>query len=537
MPLEWIARVLGRGASLQPALLREQGFYDADAQIVVVAGPDELAPSVVVDHEVTHLNLLRLSGLGLLEQLLSFGRWLGRGSADPELGPWEADFESPLGAVRAACAGVHEAVAWLGTEIQTDGIEDAQAPEAFRSDVQRLRALVDSAAGLATEGPERLHPYLTAGEAIGVHALGPPVLDELFAATAFDVPLLERALADRASDPRTRFRRLCEALSGFDWPSLEAWSRSTFRAARAVDAEQVDSPARDVPVVHRARLEQRAPQLIRGALNSLGAGRTAPSLEDLEVRWDAFRLLFTVMPELDVYSQTCVVPAAKERDWPVFRGEVTPLQLDLASILVVSRSTDHRAGYEWSKPRGDDGVAIVGRMEPVPNVFTTFVWETWFDPARRFLASAALGRGASVVVNGVGYDHEEGDFAGLPLLEAIPHVVVRLGDFRSFWFGAAVGSGRGLAGSSVIEWKPMPFPMNPESYFGFIVLKGAGRDWPIVMMPCIVGKYERIVSVAAEVPSPYGVQLVEAEGNPYEWLGSMSQAVVDAGRAFESDCS
>ncbi|MGH3006115.1 MAG: hypothetical protein ACRDOS_09515 [Gaiellaceae bacterium] len=537
MPLAWIARALGRGASAQPALLREQGFYDADAQIVVVAGPDELAPSVTVDHEVTHLNLVRLSGLGLLEQLLSFGRWLGRGSADPELEPWEADFESPLGAVRVACAGVHEAVAWLGTEIQTDGIEDAEAPDAFRGDVRRLRALVESAAGLVAEGPERLHPYLSAGEAIGIHALGPPALDELFAATAFDVPHLQRTLGGRANDPRARFGRLCDAFAGTDWASFEAWSRSTFKAARTANAEPVDSPARVVPVVHRARLEYRALQLIQRALSSLGAGRPAPSLEELEVRWGAFQLLFTVMPELDVYSQTCVVPAATERGWPVFRGEVTPFQLDLASILVVSRSADHRAGYEWSKPRRDDGVAIVGRMEPLPNVFETFVWETSFDPARRFLASAALGRGASVVVNGVGYDDEQGDFAGFPLLEGIPHVVVRLGDFRSFWFGAAVGGGRGLAGSSVIEWKAMPFPMNPESYFGFIVLKGAGRDWPVVLMPCIVGKYERIVSVAREVPSPHGIQLVEVPGNPYQWLGGMSQAVIDAGRAFESVCT
>lgn len=536
MPLEWISRALGRRAASAPEPPPEFGFYDADAQIVVVAGPDELAPSVTVDHEVTHVNLLRLSGLGLVEQVLSFGRWLGRGSADPEMEPWEAVFEWPLDAVRKASESVHEAVAWLGVEIQTEGIEDFQAPDEYRKDVCRLERLLKSATGLAAEGPDRLQPYLLAGEAIGVHALGPPALEKLFASPAFNVRDLRWTLSADANDPRGRFNRLCDALCATDWPSLEAWSRATFKAARSAEAELADGPASAVPVVHRSRLEPRALPRIKGLLSSLRTAESAPSLEELAAGWETFRLLFTVVPELDVYSQTCVVPAAKQRGWPVFRGEVTPHELDRASILVVSRSADHRAGYEWSKPRRDDGVAIVGRIERSPNMFETFVWETGSDSARRFLANAALSRSASVVVNGVGYDYEESDFAGFPLLEAIPHVVVRLGDFRSFWFGNAVERGRGLAARTTIEWMPMPFPMNPESYFGFIVLKGAGRAWPIVVMPCIIGKYDRIVSVADDVPSPHGIRLVEARGDPYAWLGDMGRAVVDAARAFESMC-
>jgi hypothetical protein len=531
----WIARALGRGVATIPALAREQGFYDADAQIVVVAGPEELAPSVTVDHEVTHLNLVRLSGLGLLEQLLSFGRWLGRGSADPELEPWEAVFERPLAAVRAASVGVHEAVAWLGTELQTEGIEDARAPQAFRADVRRLRALLERAPGLDAAGSDRLHPYLDLGEAIAVHALGPPALAQVFS-TTLEVERLERALVSRETAPLARFRRVCDALTRADWASLEAWTRSTFKAALSADADPPTEPATDVPAVQRARLEPYAMGFAAGALGSLGAGRVAPSTEELEARWDAFRVLFTVMPNLDVYSQTCVLPAATDRGYPVYSGEIAPLHFDLASIFVVSRSSDHRAGYEWSKPRRDDGVAIVGRLEPVPNEFATSVWETTFDAARRFLLSAALGRGASVIANGVGYDDESGDFAEFPLLEGIPHVVVLLRDFRSLWFGIAVGDGRGLGGSRTVEWMPMPFPMNPASYFGFLVLKGRDRAWPVFLLPCIIGKYERIVSVAEDVPSPHGVRLAQRRGDPYEWLGAMGQAVVDGARAFESVC-
>ena len=94
-----------------------------------------------------------------------------------------------------------------------------------------MRAVLEGARGLTAQGPDRLHPYLELGEAIAVHALGPPVLDELLSSASPGVARLEQALGAKANQPEARFRSICRAFTRTDWAALEAWSGATFRAA------------------------------------------------------------------------------------------------------------------------------------------------------------------------------------------------------------------------------------------------------------------------------------------------------------------
>jgi len=112
----------------------EYGFYDTHGQIVVIPSRDIL-PSVVVDHELTHVNLVENTALGLLEQLLRCIEWVAVTDHNKEA---EAKMQAPISVILSACEIVHEAVAWFGTELQTGGSENFKAPPRYEEDVKRI---------------------------------------------------------------------------------------------------------------------------------------------------------------------------------------------------------------------------------------------------------------------------------------------------------------------------------------------------------------------------------------------------------------
>jgi hypothetical protein len=520
-----------------------QGLYEADCVIAVVGGDDKLDPVVTIDHEITHITLSKRSSLGMLRHALASTRWLARAS------PHGSDFDflqatvSPLlGQLHSLEEQVHEAVAWLGTELQTRGREDLVAPAPYRALVERMWGLLEVAPGAPlNEGSSVIDRVMMVTEALGVAALSPPAVRDVLAERSFRL-VSSGVFSQPPNNPTRRLEQLCSRLAGTSFGALEQWAESVFR-----QAQQEHSPSSLPelagraglvlpPVVLRGTLEPEV-ESVCGLIRSAMEGSFAPDLPDdrLATHWDWFVNWFVFSNRFDRYAQVHVLPPLElegNHDYPVFTGEDPPPQLLSGFALGVTRAARTTVGdVIWSRGHSQHGVALFSLNDDLRRMVS---WETSLDRSREFLELYASH--APVVVNGIGYDSRRGDFDAFSLVSDIPHVVLTIKDFKTFWLGHAI-NGDGLFGSSTIEWMPMPSPSNPRSPFGFLVLKGQGSLFPIYVMPCLVNKYKRIVSVAEQVPSPHGVQLREVVGDPYGWLGPMGGAVVAAGRAWEAQWS
>jgi hypothetical protein len=520
-----------------------QGLYDADCVIAVVGGDDTLDPVVVVDHEVTHITLSKQSSLGMLRHALASTRWLARAS------PHGSDFDfldatvSPLLVqLHGLEEQVHEAVAWLGTELQTRGQEDLAAPAPYRAPVERMWGLLKAAPGAPRhEGASAIDRVMTVTEALGVAALSPPAVRDVLAERSFRL-VSSGAFSQPPNDPTTRLEQLCSGLAGTSFGALEQWAEAVLRQSRQEHApsslpEVAGRAGSDLPpVVLRGTLEPEV-EAVCGLIRSAMEGSFAPDLPDerLASHWDWFVNWFVFSNRFDRYAQVHVIPPMGlqgRHEYPVYTGDDPPPQLLSGFALGVTRAARTTVDdLSWSKGHSQHGVALFGLNEDIRDKVS---WETDLGRSRAFLELYAPY--APVVVNGIGYDSRRGDFDAFSLVADIPHVVLTIRDFKTFWLGHAV-NGDGLFGSRTIEWMPMPSPSNPRSPFGFLVLKGQGALFPIYVMPCLVNQHQRIVSVAERVPSPHGVQLREVPGDPYGWLGPMGGAVVAAGRAWEAQWS
>ena len=284
--------------------------------------------------------------------------------------------------------------------------------------------------------------------------------------------------------------------------------------------------------MHRVELQPHADRLVAARIPWLPR---APVLErdDLEGSWKWFRAIVSFAWDLDRYSQTCVLPPVRpsSRRVEFFEGDNPPPPLASADEVVVSLGRADTYPYGWSKPRRE---GLVTLATPRDGNAGWAVWIAAEATAQRYL-KGRMHAGAAIVVNGASYDYDAGDLAGGPFLGDIPHVVMRLTDFRSFWCERAVWRLGGLAGSTEIQWKPLPF-QTFDSYYGFIVLRDAERDWPVVLIPTVIGKAERVVSVADAVKSPWGAHLVHVESNAYSWLDTMTAMTLVAARRFEACC-
>jgi hypothetical protein len=514
---------------------RTYGLYDADCVIAIVAG-NPLDPMVVVDHEITHITLSKTTSLGLLHQVLTATRWLSRMSAHgSEFEDLDAAVAPLLSSLHAVEDETHEAVAWLGTELTTRGQENLVAPTRYKSRVDRLWRLIESAPGAPLrEGAQAIEPVMTVAEAVALAALSPPAAGRIMAERSFRL-IRGGELTRPAEQPVARLDALCDRLAGTPFEALDRWSHSVFEAYRTGDATTLPPvpgrPDAALPAVALRKTLYRDLEGVYALMRSVMSGSFAPEVSDdaLAAHWDWFVNQFVFDVKVDRYAQVHVIPPVPRPDFkpPVVKTAYPPPELLTGFAVGVTRAArTAEDDLRWAKPQSAAGVGVFSIHDDRRR---NVMWETDVRSGREFLAMYS--REAPVVVAAVGYDADRGDFDGAPVLAGVPHVALAVKDFRSFWSGHAH---RGLFGSSTIEWMPMPSPSDPQAPIGFLVLKGAGSPSPIYVMPCVVTKFRRIVSIAERQPSPNGVRLVEGTGSPFRWLGGMGGAVVAAARAWEA---
>lgn len=533
------------------------GFYDSAYQIALVP-QDELEPAVVVDHEITHVYLVQRSSMGLLERILLWLEWSAHEQGgDPRV---IAAIQDMTNAVLRATESTHEAIAWLGTEMQTEEREELRAPPDFAPGVQRLRKTLEGMPG-RPEGSlaERHTEVMTIADEIGVVALDLPLMRELWEAPEQVIRRLDNALRTTSNAPQQRFEWLCSYFETVPYAEALSWAkrRAGILPATEEDPDGVKVPhlppgGKDrsifsrrrapLPVVRRTDLPRaETAKLMRTLLTRVGlhalvttAGeRPANVLSDDELleAFDIFDVTHGFLFGLDRYAQTCVLDrreVARERPLPD-----DPVQnvflLDLEPYLIVSRNRTPSVVNFARRSEWVEGLLIRAPMrgEDEDGTPLSSTWTVDEETARPFLRSYS-NRGA-IIASSVRYDLGAGDFEGMDCLVDIPHVVVAISDFRSLWMRLI---SRGLAESSEVEWKAMPSPAGRKHY-GFLVLKPADRSFPVVLNPSPVEHFRRVVSVAEALPSPRGVRLRESLAPPPIWLGAMEHAVMTAAAVFE----
>src|ERR1035437_4044625 len=107
------------------------GFFDNGNHIVVV--PNLLPrPNVVVDHETTHCNLVQATTIGFVQLVSQFCASINSTSIAPQLS----------GYLMASTEKVHEAVAWLGSELMTADAEKLAPPAQYAPLANRIKSAI-----------------------------------------------------------------------------------------------------------------------------------------------------------------------------------------------------------------------------------------------------------------------------------------------------------------------------------------------------------------------------------------------------------
>jgi hypothetical protein len=539
------------------------GFYDSAYQIVLLSGHD-VDPHVVVDHEMAHVNLVINSSLGLLERIFVFLAWKARESANLEA--LEAA-ESLLSVIISVTEIVHEGTAWFGTELQSEGRENLRAPARYAAESQRLRSLFATMPDKPfTEFRSQAPLLAQIADDIAIYALSPPAVEGLWSqAELITAETLRAALKGKRNDPLMRFREICSRLDGIPFPALEAWSRTVDWGATGNHdlplqrrGRWVFRNAAPIPAVLRADLYKRGDigHVLRKLADRIGLRNPTDFWNDTPERegcvvselgldpqivanWVAsepiikafsqFEVTHGVDPGIDRYSQVCILESSRSYRELIFPdASQTCRALSGGSYLTVVLA--HGSSYKFTQRPINAGEIIVSGPIVASDAEQNLLRPTWhadFAAARTFLRAIGISR--PIIAGSIGYDFAVGDYAEVDLLKGIPHVVIATRDFRSLWFSL----GKGLAGSLQIEWRPMPSPSG-HPYFGFLLLKPSNSTYPIVINAIILSQNERVVSVADRIPSSLGVQLVRAQGNPYAWMGAMTQAVMTAAAIFEN---
>jgi hypothetical protein len=533
------------------------GFYDTAYQIVLL--PQEaVAPHVVVDHEITHVNLVQNSSIGALERMLVWLEWTAQLNDNAET---LATVQALSRVILSATEVVHEAAAWFGTELQSEGHENIKAPAAYARDLKRLRRVFDR----MLDNPFPLPPegfslVLEVSDSIAMYSLSPPCMRTVWLQPEqVSVESLGAALERKEENPLRRFRQLCSRLEAVSFSAAVEWAHAVDIEGRGVrsDAEKLQ---RMVPVAQRRvwhfGRQREIPASFRSELYELGTAKVLHALvartglfnaapvrlyadgpplrePDAAAVFDAFasfEVTHGFVPELDRYSQVCVLETSSpSREIVYDTPDLASAALSCDPYLIVSVTRAASAATFTRAPEHLTQVIITGpsRGTDADGRSLRPTWYADIDSVTHFLK--AYGQHQPILASSVGYDFGAGDYTGVTLLADIPHVVVTIRDFRSLWL--ALGR-NGVRGSRIVEWMPMPSPSGRE-YFGFMVLKAADSYFPIVVNPSLVSQRTRSVSVADRWPAASGVRLVERQGDPVEWLGPMRDAVMTAAAVFE----
>jgi hypothetical protein len=515
------------------------GFYDAGWHIAVLPKLT-VRPSVVVDHEVTHVNITRQSGIGLLERLSLFLRWVGEQAGSDALIRLAT---VALEVLRSAGTPVHEAVAWLDSELLTLGKEELHAPRAHADGVRLLRALFASIREPPFEDiPAGYQQVMAISESIATYALSPPMVDRYTAAQEqFNPPDLARQLSQPTNNPSIRFRVICKQLEGRTFDEVWAWSE----AVRLNEADAMDAlgprhrgligrvfgrnPEPSAWAPRPGGSDEDVARQVQAVLRHLGIRVSATDDEEvkkLASSWLRYRSLYAFAAGLDRYAQTCVIEIPRWQKRELIKGPETLQTFDDASFLLVSITYAEGFQVPALVPEGGVMIAFEAKAGIVPTWLTD-------DPSARYYLEARADSTA-VLANSSGYDVARGDYQNREILSGIPHAVVATSDFRNLWQRLALMSETGLAGSRLIEWQTMPMERG-GGVFGYLLLKPSGRPFPIIVNPTMINQLDRVLSVADVVPSPFGTALIESFIDLDAWLGDLAPAVYTAAALFSSE--
>jgi hypothetical protein len=520
----------------------------------------EILPHVIVDHELTHVNLVANSNVGLLERILLFLEWIAEDNHNHDA----ADKAHAMsGVVLSATEITHEATAWFGTELQTAGHENLSAPAVYAADVARLRHLFEQMPNKPfTDLQSDLPTVMRIADDVAIYALSLPLMAEFW-----DHPeiisreSLRSGLRRGQNAPTSRFRRICSLLEKVPFPEVDAWSLALGKTHdRGLEAKADLAPPtrkrtifsrrpRCVPAVLRHELRAQDTigviqalakriGLIDGKPIKLFIDAPANAISGKDALLEAFawfEVTHAFDRHLDRYSQVCVLETARPaRELLLHRSELQDLMYALSGSAYLTVRLARGERVKFHRPvRAADHVILTGpygAKESNGRLLCPTA-HAQIRTARNFLEQFGRFDMASkpILVSSAGYDFGAGDYADMSLLKHIPHVVVAIRDFRSLWM--SLGRNKGLRGCTTIEWRAMPSPSG-RKYFGFLLFKPTDNPFPIVVNPCVVYYLKRIMTAAEDLPST-AVQLAESFGDPYEWLGLMTHAVMTAAAVFE----
>jgi hypothetical protein len=282
--------------------------------------------------------------------------------------------------------------------------------------------------------------------------------------------------------------------------------------------------------VRRSQLPvERTPDVIKALSDYLtpALSRTylANSEIDIKELWSSHKLMYMYTPNLDRYAQVCVLGLRQRRSLPIVDSSGLGVEHLVHSPFLIASLGGTTRRYEFgiqpNRPKAPQKVFLAA-----PSSFDALpTWHATLSNARLILSRF----GRPIIVSSLGYSFSQGDFEGTQVLRGVPHVVISISDFKYLWLRLL---DEGLAGSRIIEYMPMPSTIS-GSKFGFLVLKPADKSFPIILNPCVVCYWKRIVGAVDDLKSP-NVRLVQAEQHAQAWLGlRMKQAVETAAIVFD----
>jgi hypothetical protein len=531
------------------------GFYDSAYQIVVMP-QQERVPHLIVDHEMSHVYAVMNSSIGALERILVWLEWTAHAYNNAEA---VNEVKALMEVILSETETVHEAVAWFGTELQSEGHENLNAPAEYAPDVQRLRQVFTRMPEKPPAASETIPWILQIADCIAIYALSPPLMAILWSQPELiSVEQLRASLRRNADNPLHRFRKICARVEEVPFQEALKWARALGVQWRGPDSASTNS-RRTLPASRAKSFLFKSPTEISAGFRSdlLFGLDTARLLRTLGTRmglFDSAQLRLIAPPsirrpgqdpllasfasfeashgfrlDLDTYAQVCVCSTETDRRDGLYHEKDVIAGMSGRRYLIVRLMWSSNLQFA-RPPRTPTQVIITGPADGVHPDDGVSIYPTWYADiaaAGPFLAS--YGRQRPIVASSVGYDFGAGDYAGAALLRDVPHVVLTIRDFRSLW-----GSIRdnGLRGCRNVEWMALPSPSG-RRHFGFFVLKPSDSPFPIVVNPTLVYQSRRAVTVAEDWPSTEGTRLVEYRGDPYHWMGPMAFAALTAAAVFE----
>jgi hypothetical protein len=395
---------------------------------------------------------------------------------------------------------------------------------------------------------------MSIAEAIGLHSLNIPALRNLWTdPSKKSLMAFQAAIGRGGNDARMRFVALCNGLADIPYPEVRAWSETVWNPAES-DATRLpgigsrglldtilalglrlarNKEQKGIERVRRSHLmKEDTAKVIKVLTDSLfpESSHSLPKAEDIEDIWATHMLIHSFSVELDRYAQVCVHEPAHtlhvKRELPVTTLRALR-EFEWSSPFLLARV---------QRPKLWEMNFIAQRPREIiltaPGVFGTIpTWTAPLEAARTFLQN--FGRTKPIIATSLGYSVKEGDFAGTNILREVPHAVTYISDFRSLWMDLACWN-EGLVGSRIIEYMPLP-SISGDPYYGYLLLKPAGRNFPVIVNPYVHYFGRRVISVVDFLPSPRGVRLEMVKNeNSADWLGpEMHKTVATAALVFE----